>query len=36
MESWQKKDSGSAVYNVLIVGFMNGVKWEREKSEIFP
>lgn len=29
-----KKDSGSAVYNALIVGFMNGVAWEREKSEI--
>lgn len=29
-----KKDSGSAVYNALIVGFMNGVEWERKKSEI--
>lgn len=29
-----KKDSGSAIYHALIVGFMNGVSWEREKSEI--
>lgn len=29
-----KKDRGAAIYHALIVGFMNGVKWEREKTEI--
>lgn len=29
-----KKDIGSAVYHALIVGFMNGVEWERKKTEI--
>lgn len=29
-----KKDRGSAIYHALIVGFMNGVEWERKKTEI--
>lgn len=29
-----KKSGSLAVYHALIVGFMNGVAWEREKSEI--
>lgn len=27
-----KKDSGSAIYHALIVGFMNGVAWERKNN----
>lgn len=29
-----KKDSGSAIYHALIVGFMNGVAWERKNNDL--
>lgn len=35
IREFAKKDRISAMFHALLIGFSNGVEWERKKSEIY-